>query len=124
MSIAPFTNHFAMSSTTNAPFGPETTTGKTTVFQALTTTFTPPAECKSAFVWEDRLVGYDPGYGVSVDTDLTCGPGAWTTWWMQGQLGNGETRISIGPMTCPHDWTTVATSTRSESSTLAMCCPS
>ncbi|KAJ5151655.1 hypothetical protein N7492_009950 [Penicillium capsulatum] len=110
--------------TTKTPYEPETTKGKTTSFQPLTTTFTPPSACKSAYVWEDRLVGYDPGYGVSVDTNLACGPGAFTTWWMQGHLGDGDTRISIGPMTCPQDWSTVATSVRSKSSTLEMCCPS
>ena len=114
--------HSAMSSQT--AYAPETTTGTTTSYMALTTTFTPPVECKSAYMWEERFVVYDPAYGVSVDTNLACGPGAFTTWWMQGHLGKGDTRISIGPLTCPEDWSTVASSIRSKSSTLQMCCPS
>lgn len=107
-------------------YAPETVTGRTTSYMALTTPFIPsaPVKCKSAYMWEERIVAYDPAYGVSVDSNLVCGPAAFTTWWMQGRLGDGDTRISIGPLTCPQDWSTVVSSIRSKSSTLQMCCPS
>lgn len=72
-------------------------------------------------------MAFDPAYGLDVETDVACGPPVVTTWWEQGLLGGGgsyKTEVSIGPLTCPKDWETVASSTKDSSSVLEMCCPS
>ncbi|KAI1130983.1 hypothetical protein F5Y10DRAFT_99933 [Nemania abortiva] len=105
-----------------------TSSGGVISFIPLTTTFTPSAECSGYFRLNGpSLVAFDPGYGLDIDTDVICVPSAVTTWWEQARLGvNGDdhTAISIGPLTCPYKWETVATSIENGSSTVAMCCPS
>ncbi|KAI1380805.1 hypothetical protein F4677DRAFT_198805 [Hypoxylon crocopeplum] len=105
-----------------------TSNGAVTSFVPLTTTFTPSSRCGEYFRLNGpSLVAFDPGYGLDVDTAVRCVPSAVTTWWEQGRLGvdgEGHTAISLGPLVCPYEWQTVATSIEDESSTLAMCCPS
>lgn len=105
-----------------------TSNGAVTSFVPLTTVFTPSAGCSEYFRLNGpSLVAFDPGYGLDIDTDVRCVPSAVTTWWEQGRLGaDGEshTAISLGPLVCPYEWHTVATSIEDKSSTLAMCCPS
>ena len=73
---------------------------------------------------QDIIAGWDPGYGVSANLDVTCHPKAVTTWWLQERLGpNTETVVSLGPVTCPEDYTTAATRVEDASSTLVACCP-
>lgn len=83
--------------------------------------------CSSAF-WGHAegptIVGWDPGYGISVDRNLRCVPEAVTAWWDQDRLGpNSETVTSIGPLTCPEPFKQVAT-LEDGSSTKIACCPS
>ncbi|KAI1079998.1 hypothetical protein F5B20DRAFT_580791 [Whalleya microplaca] len=107
----------------------ETSSGVVTSFIPLTTVFTPPVECASHFRLDGpSLVAFDPGYGLDIDTDVRCAPSAVTTWWEQGRFGGGSdtdhTAVSLGPLTCPDKWTTLASSTKDDTSTLALCCPS
>lgn len=105
-----------------------TSNGDVTSFIPLTTLFRPSSKCSEYFRLNGpSLVVFDPGYGLDIDSDVRCVPSAVTTWWEQARLGfNGDdhTAISIGPLTCPYEWETVATSVENGSSTLAMCCPS
>ncbi|KAI0475656.1 hypothetical protein GGR56DRAFT_695430 [Xylariaceae sp. FL0804] len=105
-----------------------TSSGVVTSFIPLTTVFTPSAGCSGRYRLDGpSLVAFDPGYGLDIDPDVRCAPSAVTTWWEQGRLGfdgAGHTAISLGPLTCPDDWITVASSVGEDrSSTLAMCCP-
>ncbi|KAK4236479.1 hypothetical protein C8A03DRAFT_45525 [Achaetomium macrosporum] len=109
-------------------YPPETNDGVVTSWVTLTTVFTPSIGCESKFRLNGpSLVAYDRGYGLDIDPKVKCAPPAVTTWWEQGRLGGGNdaghTAASLGPMTCPNAWTTVVTSIRGASSTLAMCCP-
>ncbi|KAI1384894.1 uncharacterized protein F4822DRAFT_446049 [Hypoxylon trugodes] len=105
-----------------------TSDGVVTSFIPLTALFTPSARCSDYFRLNGpSLVAFDPGYGLDIDTAVRCVPSAVTTWWEQGRLGandEGHTAISLGPLVCPYEWRTVATSVENESKTLAMCCPS
>ncbi|KAJ3574875.1 hypothetical protein NPX13_g4220 [Xylaria arbuscula] len=105
-----------------------TTGGAVTSFVPLTTAFTPSAKCSRYFRLNGpSLVAFDPGYGLDIDPSVRCVPNAVTTWWEQGRLGNSDeehTAVSLGPLTCPYEWSTVVSSVENESSTLAMCCPS
>ncbi|KAK3940538.1 hypothetical protein QBC46DRAFT_125153 [Diplogelasinospora grovesii] len=107
----------------------ETNSGAVTVWIPLTTTFTPSPSCTSQFRLDGpSLVAFDPGYGLDINPAAACAPPAVTTWWEQGRLGAGNaqahTAASLGPMTCPDEWTTVDSSVKDRSSTLEMCCPS
>ncbi|KGO75606.1 hypothetical protein PITC_050360 [Penicillium italicum] len=106
----------------------ETNSGTVTSYVPLTTTWTPPSECYTKYRLDGpSLMAFDPAYGLDVETGLVCGPPAMTTWWEQGLLGDHgsyATRISIGPMSCPDNWSTLASSTKDSSSILQMCCPS
>ncbi|KAI5918707.1 hypothetical protein F4810DRAFT_558552 [Camillea tinctor] len=106
----------------------ETLSGTVTSFIPLTTTFTPSAGCSDFFRLNGpSLVAFDPGYGLDIDTNVRCLPSAVTTWWEQGRFGDASdgahTAVSIGPLTCPDKWPTVASSVKDSSSTLVMCCP-
>ncbi|KAI0595169.1 hypothetical protein F4775DRAFT_570407 [Biscogniauxia sp. FL1348] len=106
----------------------ESSSGTVTSFIPLTTTFTPTAGCTDFFRLNGAsLVAFDPGYGLDIDSNVRCLPSAVTTWWEQGRFGDASdgahTAVSIGPLTCPDKWPTVASSVKDSSSTLAMCCP-
>ena len=106
----------------------ETNNGVATSWIPLTTVYTPPASCYDVYKdSQGMLMAFDPNYGLDVDSNVQCAPLAETTWWAQTRLGwwgKGHTDASLGPMTCPHQWTTVATSVKDIYSTAAMCCPS
>lgn len=108
---------------------PESSTGTVTSWIPLITPYSMYVEkCSSAFWrWNDdgTMVAWDPGYGISVDTNLRCVPEAATTWWNQELLGpNTETIVSIGPLTCPDPFTQAATQIEDASRTRIACCPS
>ncbi|KAJ2902384.1 hypothetical protein MKZ38_000630 [Zalerion maritima] len=111
-------------STYPAETGPS---GDVTSFVPLTTRYTYSPSCSEAFRLNGpSLVAFDPGYGLDIDSDMICQPGAVTTWWEQARLGINQdehTAVSLGPMKCPSGWSTLASSTKDKSSTLAMCCP-
>ncbi|KAK5626092.1 hypothetical protein RRF57_001807 [Xylaria bambusicola] len=102
--------------------------GTITSFLPLTTIFTPSIECSLYFRLNGpSLVAFDPGYGLDINSSVRCAPSAVTTWWEQGRLGDNDedhTALSLGPFTCPYEWSTVVTSVENQSSTHAMCCPS
>lgn len=98
----------------------------------LTTPFTAPSSCSSLFQLHgyNELVAFDPGYGVSIDTQAICQPPAVTTWWLQDSifdqtgLLNTHTAWSLLPFSCPSGFETAASSLVSGGeSTLAFCCP-
>jgi hypothetical protein len=106
----------------------ETNNGVVTSWIPLTTAWASVSGCSNSLMLEgDRLVAFDPGYGISINPAATCQPSAVTTWWEQGRLGGGSgaghTAVSILPLTCPEGFSTVVTSVKDYSSTLAMCCP-
>ncbi|PSN59094.1 hypothetical protein BS50DRAFT_605398 [Corynespora cassiicola Philippines] len=94
----------------------ETNNCDVTSWIPLTSIFTPSSGCESIFRFNGpSLVAFDPGYGLDIDTQVKCAPSAVTTWWEQARMGNGgneHTVVSIQPLICPSDWTTI------------MCCPS
>ncbi|KAI0518052.1 hypothetical protein F5B22DRAFT_601534 [Xylaria bambusicola] len=102
--------------------------GTITSFLPLTTIFTPSIECSRYFRLNGpSLVAFDPGYGLDINSSVRCAPSAVTTWWEQGRLGDNNedhTALSLGPFTCPYQWSTVVSSVENQSSTHAMCCPS
>lgn len=113
---------------TMAHYAGEVNSGISTLWIELSTTYTAAESCKTKFRLNGYdLVAFDPGYGLDIDPNVVCAPAAVTTWWEQGRVGRandqGNSIISLGPMVCPNDWKTVATSVKSKISTLAMCCP-
>lgn len=102
--------------------------GDVTSWIPLTTVWPSSSGCGSSFRLDGpSLVAFDPGYGLEIDSAVKCQPPAVTTWWEQGRLGkgvySGHTAVSILPLTCPESFSTVVTSIKDQSSTLAMCCP-
>lgn len=108
-------------------YSPEVNNGAVTSFIPLTTTWTASKGCSSSFRLNGpSLVAFDPGYGLDVDSNVVCAPPAVTKWWEHGHLDDNdgsEAKVSIGPLTCPYGFYTVASSTKDATSTLAMCCP-
>ncbi|KAK6076789.1 hypothetical protein SCUP234_03200 [Seiridium cupressi] len=100
---------------------PETNGGIVTSWAPVTTDFTAASECSSLqFANNPPVVaGWDPGYGVSVDSRYTCHPKAVTTWWLAALLGtNANTVFSLGPITCPPEYTTAGSSSKDATSTM------
>lgn len=106
---------------------PETNTGVVTSWIPITTQWPSDPKCTSLF-WkyvQTIIAGWDPGYGVLVDTDATCLPKGVTTWWLADHLGpNAQTAISLGPLICPEAYYTANQSVKDASSTFVACCPS
>ena len=117
-------HHRNMSSLSFYP--PETNGGTLTSWIPVGTTFPSPSGCESLYwsVVVGTLAVWDPGYGISVDTNVKCLPPAATTWWDQDRLGvDTLTRVSLGPITCPSDYTTGTTMIQNQFSTFVACCP-
>ncbi|KAH7166525.1 hypothetical protein EDB81DRAFT_782397 [Dactylonectria macrodidyma] len=76
----------------------------------------------------NTVAAWDPGYGLFVDTDLTCQPPQLTSWWNADiNVDVAKTQMSIGPVICPEAYTTASTQVRvvnGESRTFVACCPS
>jgi hypothetical protein len=107
-------------------YPPETHSGIVTSWIPVGTAFPSSSGCESLY-WSfvpNTLAAWDPGYGISVDTNVKCVPPAETTWWDQNRLGvNSLTIVSLGPITCPSAYTTVTTTIENQSSTFVACCP-
>ena len=107
-------------------YPPETHAGTVTSWIPIGTAVSSPKGCESLY-WSyvvGTLAVWDPGYGISVDTSIKCHPPAATSWWDQGRLGvNSLTTLSLGPFTCPSDYTTGTTVVQDQSSTFVACCP-
>jgi hypothetical protein len=62
----------------------EINSSTTTSWIPLTTAWPSQSGCDEA-LWSfqpNLVVGWDPGYGINVDTSLTCLPPGATTWWV------------------------------------------
>jgi hypothetical protein len=122
------TVHYLRPASMSSPYPAETNGGVVTSWIPLTTSFASVSGCSNSYMLEGpSLVAFDPGYGLSINSDATCQPSAVTTWWKQARLGggsgSGHTAVSILPLTCPDGWSTVATSISDSTTTQAMCCP-
>ncbi|PMD32307.1 hypothetical protein L207DRAFT_572109 [Hyaloscypha variabilis F] len=107
-------------------YPPETHNGIVTSWIPLTSAYPSSSGCDTLWwsVVVSTLAVWDPGYGLTVDSNVHCVPPPVTSWWDQANLGaNSLTQLSIGPITCPVDYTTVATSIVDETSTFVACCP-
>ena len=76
-------------------------------------------------------MAYDPAYGVAIDQTVVCDPPQVTSWWggpsgpgVLVATGSQQTALSIGPVVCPGDFSTILTSVYFGSTTHVMCCPS
>ncbi|KAF3908193.1 hypothetical protein AA313_de0202252 [Arthrobotrys entomopaga] len=107
-------------------YPPETHGGVVTSWIPIGSASPSSSGCESLY-WsyvQSTLAAWDPGYGISVDSNARCVPPAVTTWWDQGRLGgNSLTVISLGPITCPSAYATVTTTIENQSSTFVACCP-
>ncbi|KAI2625751.1 hypothetical protein GGR54DRAFT_513131 [Hypoxylon sp. NC1633] len=105
---------------------PETNEGVVTSWIPIPTAHPHQPGCES-MLWKfvpNILAAWDPGYGLSVQTDVTCHPKPVTTWWLQDRLGPiSDTIVSLGPVTCPQDYFTATVSAKDASSTFVACCP-
>lgn len=105
-------------------YPPEMNAGTLTSWIPIGTTFPSPSGCESLY-WSivGTLAVWDPGYGIDVDTSVKCLP-AVTIWWDQYLLGvDSATVFSLGPITCPSDYTTVKIMIQNQFSTFVACCP-
>ncbi|KAI0885528.1 uncharacterized protein GGS22DRAFT_130280 [Annulohypoxylon maeteangense] len=105
---------------------PETNQGTVTSWIPISIAHPHQAGCDK-YLWKyvaNTIAAWDPGYGISVQTDATCLPKPVTTWWLQDRFGPiKETILSIGPITCPQDYYTATASAKDSSSTFVACCP-
>ncbi|KAI0179229.1 hypothetical protein GGR52DRAFT_297444 [Hypoxylon sp. FL1284] len=105
---------------------PETNDDVVTSWVPITTAYPTQPGCAN-LLWKyvpNTIAGWDPGYGISVDTRASCLPNAVTTWWLQDHNGPiKETVLSIGPVTCPQDYYTATVSKKDALSTFVACCP-
>ena len=121
--------YLAMSITT--PYPAETNSSGVTSWIPLTTVWTPPSGCNSAFLLGGSgLVAFDIRYGMSIETASSCQLPEVTSSFFQGLLGgpgkapDSQTYVSLLSFTCPDGFSTVVTSVKDVSTTEAMCCPS
>lgn len=122
---------FSMSTSIPSPtHPPETNLGIVTSWLPLTTTYPSQSGCSSDIYarWGItsgyNAVAFDPEYGISVNTSVSCLPAQATTWWDQlGLQDTTSTVISLGPVICPAQYTTIGTSLVGVGSTLVVCCP-
>ena len=105
---------------------PETNKGVVTSWIPIPTAQPHKAGCEK-LLWQyvpQVIAGWDPGYGLEVDTNDICLPKPVTTWWLQDRLGpTQETILSLGPVTCPQDYYTATESAQDSTSTFVACCP-
>ncbi|XDG04293.1 hypothetical protein ABKA04_003908 [Annulohypoxylon sp. FPYF3050] len=105
---------------------PETNRNTVTSWIPISSAYPHQAGCDK-YLWQyvtSTIAAWDPGYGISVQTDATCLPKPVTTWWLQDRFGPiKDTIISIGPVTCPQDYYTATVSAKDASSTFVGCCP-
>lgn len=107
-------------------YPPSTLSGTVTSWLPITSAWPSVAECQT-LVWQNPEATQfedidDPGYGIDVNSDLTCLPPVATQWWEQTQ--GAVTTYSLGPLVCPEAYFTANTSTNGPSSTWVACCPS
>lgn len=107
---------------------PETNNGIVTSWIPMSTDRAAMTSCDQ-LLWQvvpSTIAAWDPGYGLSVDGDVTCHPRPITTWWLAANAfgSNPYTSFSIGPLSCPDGYYTAKSSVRDEHSTKVACCPS
>jgi hypothetical protein len=114
-------------SSASTTYPPVTIAGVTTSFLPLTTAFSPRfSRCALAITQNSQssFVAWAPAYGISVQTDLQCHPQEVTSWWEATlKLDADQTKMSLGPLTCPGGYEFGSSSVYS-GSTYIGCCPS
>ncbi|QMW43699.1 hypothetical protein G4B11_007069 [Aspergillus flavus] len=81
--------------------------------------------CSTSFhINAAALTAFHPGYGHEGDPLVRCVPPEIVASSKQAALGQPDTSISLGPLTCPDYLYTAGISVKDGSSTLAVCCPS
>lgn len=117
------------SSTPNA-HPPETNSGIVTSWLAVASAWPAVPQCSTEIYSQigtgDGLaaIAFDPVFGESISTQVTCLPPFATSWWNQQAQTPLQTVTSIGPLVCPQLYTTAATSALNSASTFVACCPS
>ncbi|KOC13490.1 hypothetical protein AFLA70_11g005501 [Aspergillus flavus AF70] len=103
----------------------ETVDKRVTSWLPLTSNWNLPSGCSTSFhINAAALTAFDPGYGLEGDPLVRCVPPEIVASSKQAALGQPDTSISIGPLTCPDYLYTAGVSVKDGSSTLAVCCPS
>jgi hypothetical protein len=104
---------------------PETNLGVVTSWMPLITPGPSIQSCSQAIYTQAGqagvAIGFDPYFGLSINTKLTCLPQAVTLWWQQTE---SQTVTSLGPLVCPALYTQASSSVIDSSSTFIACCPS
>lgn len=103
----------------------ETVDKRVTSWLPLTSNWNLPSGCSTSFhINAAALTAFDPGYGLEGDPLVRCVPPEIVASSKQAALGQPDTSISLGPLTCPDYLYTAGISVKDGSSTLAVCCPS
>ncbi|KAB8276366.1 hypothetical protein BDV30DRAFT_235819 [Aspergillus minisclerotigenes] len=103
----------------------ETIDKRVTSWLPLTSNWNLPSGCSTSFhINAAALTAFDPGYGLEGDPSVRCVPPEIVASSKQAALGQPDTLISLGPLTCPDYLYTAGISVKDGSSTLAVCCPS
>lgn len=98
----------------------ETHNGAVTIWLPITTAWPSQPQCASIMSGTYNAVAYGiPSLNLPKNPP-SCLPPQWTSWWTQN---NSATITSLGPFTCPQQWSTVSTFEVDGSSTLVLCCP-
>ncbi|KAJ5093559.1 hypothetical protein N7456_009420 [Penicillium angulare] len=113
-------------------YPPQETSGLTTTFLPLTTTWTAPEYCSTQYIGMNGTDGeltyraFDPFYHQFANTSATCHPTQILILKSHhtGDDTSGYDWTSLGPFICPGNWTSVAETLTKESSTQTACCPS
>ncbi|GMG11803.1 unnamed protein product [Aspergillus oryzae var. brunneus] len=103
----------------------ETVDKRVTSWLPLTSNWNLPSGCSTSFhINAAALTAFDPEYGLEGDPLVRCVPPEVVASSKQAALGQPDTSISLGPLTCPDYLYTAGISVKDDSSTLAVCCPS
>ncbi|KAF7621466.1 hypothetical protein F9C07_2244622 [Aspergillus flavus] len=98
---------------------------RVTSWLPLTSNWNLPSGCSTSFhINAAALTAFDPEYGLEGDPLVRCVPPEVVASSKQAALGQPDTSISLGPLTCPDYLYTAGISVKDGSSTLAVCCPS
>ncbi|GMG32767.1 unnamed protein product [Aspergillus oryzae] len=99
----------------------ETVDKRVTSWLPLTSNWNLPSGCSTSFhINAAALTAFDPGYGLEGDPLVRCVPPEIVASSKQAALGQPDTSISLGPLTCPDYLYTAGISVKDGSSTLAI----
>jgi len=118
------------SSMTTTTRPPETNSGIITSWLEVTSAWPSVSQCSTEIYSQIgdgeglAAIAFDPYFGSSISTQITCLPPIATSWWNQVLQTPLQTITSIGPLVCPQLYTTATTSVLNPASTFVACCPS